>query len=117
MTAWGIVGSRRRNSRDDLQACDRFMAERLKEGDRIVSGGCPSGGDRFAEIIARRRQFPITIHYARWNDLGKGAGFVRNTDIARECDELVALPAEDRTGGTEDTIRKAMAMGKIVHLI
>jgi hypothetical protein len=70
-----------------------------------------------AEVLARVRQIPITIHYAYWNGpAGRGAGFVRNADIARECNVLIALPAEDRTGGTEDTITKARILGKRVIL-
>ena len=48
----------------------------------------------------------ILIYYAAWDRLGKSAGFTRNTDIARDADVLIACVAKDRTGGTEDTIRK-----------
>lgn len=78
----------------------------FQQGDRIVSGGCPQGADRFAELIAKRYQVPITIHYARWHQLGKRAGFARNGDIAHDADVLIAAVAPDRTGGTEDTIAK-----------
>lgn len=83
-----------------------------KEGDSIVSGGCPQGADSFAEWIAKKHQVPIMIHYARWKVLGKAAGFARNGDIARDADVLIACVASDRTGGTEDTIKKYKALGK-----
>ena len=63
-------------------------------------------GDRFAELIADAYNVPITIHKADWKKNGRGAGFVRNTDIARDSDVLIACIAEDRKGGTEDTIKK-----------
>ena len=85
-----------------------------RHGDEIVSGGCPQGGDRFAETIAKKHQVPIKIHYARWNLLGKSAGFARNGDIAREADILIAVVAEDRSGGTEDTIKKFKETERLV---
>ena len=112
----GIVGTRRRDSHHDyLKTLCKFK-QIYKPGDRIVSGGCPEGGDRFAEKIAKDMQIPILIHYAAWNRLGKGAGFLRNTDIAEDADVLIAVVAPDRTGGTEDTIRKFLRLkrGRVV---
>jgi hypothetical protein len=104
----GIVGSRRRDSRADHRACVKAFNKLYKPGDRIVSGGCPKGGDRFAELIAKRRGLTITIHYPDWDGPAK---------IAEECDILIALPADDRTGGTEDTIRKAAKLKKKIVLV
>lgn len=87
----------------------------LVEGDGLVSGGCPKGADAFAENLARDLGISILIHHADWKGVaGKGAGFVRNTKIALDSDVLIAMPAEDRTGGTEDTIKKVLKLGKKV---
>lgn len=102
----GIVGSRRRNTIEDLRKVEEIFLRIYEDGDMIVSGGCPQGADAFAERIAKRHQVPIMIHYAKWNKLGKAAGFIRNADIADDADVLIACVAEDRTGGTEDTIEK-----------
>ena len=117
MKTIGIIGSRRRNSEEDFKQCEKIFLENYTEGDRIVSGGCPLGGDRFAEILAKTHQVPILIHYAKWNKLGKSAGFIRNTDIAKDCDILIAVVSEDRTGGTEDTIKKAEMLEKKIVLV
>lgn len=102
----GIVGSRRRNSPVDLKKVnDAFLINYL-EGDTIISGGCPKGGDRFAEKLAELYKVPITIYKANWDKYGKAAGFIRNTDIAKESDILIACVAKDRKGGAEDTIKK-----------
>lgn len=112
MNIIGIVGSRDRVSvADQSKLLDTFK-EVYKDGDEIVSGGCPSGGDHFAEIIARDLEVPIKIYYARWRKYGKSAGFVRNTDIARDATILIALVTPDREGGTEDTIKKFIDMEK-----
>lgn len=112
-----IFGSRRRNSERDFRKLKRVLFQIWKPGDRIVSGGCEKGADGFAEIIAKVHQIPIMIHYARWDEHGKAAGFIRNTDIAEDATEGIAMVAEDRTGGTEDTIKKMKKLGKKVHLI
>lgn len=57
------------------------------------------------------------IHYARWKKKGNSAGFIRNTDIAEDCDILIATPSEDRTGGTEDTIKKVEKLQKPIYLL
>ncbi len=102
----GIVGSRRRNTDKDYMKVLSAFDKVYNIGDRIVSGGCSQGGDRFAERIAKKRQIPIMIHYAAWDRIGKSAGFLRNANIAQDADILIACVASDRTGGTEDTIKK-----------
>ncbi len=117
MKTIGIVGSRRRNSQEDFNSLEKKFLETYKEGDHIVSGGCPKGGDFYAEILAKKYQIPIKIYYAQWDKLGKIAGFTRNTNIAEDCDVLIALVASDRSGGTEDTIKKAKYMNKEIILL
>ena len=72
----------------------------------LVSGGCPKGGDRFAEVIAKSTGIPILIFYPDWESYGKRAGFERNTRIAEYSQILIARVTPDRKGGTEDTIKK-----------
>lgn len=104
----GIIGSRRRNSEKDK----KLIKEKLElilsnEKDiTICSGGCSKGGDKFAEELASEFKLKKKIFKADWNIYGKGAGFLRNTDIAKESDILIACVADDRKGGTEDTIKK-----------
>jgi hypothetical protein len=129
----GIVGSRRRDSDEDFRTVLGAFTVQVEQyriqypvrkgegfyyGISIVSGGCPKGRDRFAEIIARSKGITITIHHADCNGSeGKRAGFIRNTQIAEDCDILLALVSEDRTGGTEDTVAKAERLGKRVILL
>jgi hypothetical protein len=111
----GIVGCRIRDSQKDYEQTEKAFAELVKSNnqvDCIVSGGCPRGGDRFAEMIARKFNIPTLIHPAEWSKYGKSAGFKRNGLIARDSDVLIACVAPDRKGGTEDTIKKYTDMGK-----
>ena len=102
----GIVGTRTRNTFTDKNIVIRAFKAIYEEGDEIVSGGCSEGADSFAEYIAKSMQVPITIYYAKWNLLGKSAGHIRNSFIAQDSDILIACVSQDRTGGTEDTIKK-----------
>jgi len=117
MKTIGIIGSRKRDAEDDLKACAKVFEDIYEEGDRLVSGGCPRGGDRFAEVIARQMGLTIVIHYPNWNKFGKRAGFKRNTKIAEDADVLIAVVAADRKGGTEDTIKKAKKLNKEIIIV
>jgi len=100
-----IIGSRRRNEHDDYAAVYKAFMKAYNDGDTIVSGGCPKGGDKFAEIIAKKNSIPILIYKADWS-IGRHAGFLRNSNIAEDSNILIACVAADRKGGTEDTIKK-----------
>lgn len=102
----GIIGSRRRNSGIDQKKVREKFFEIYEQGDWIISGGCPQGGDRFAEKIAKNNGIPILIFYPNWSKFGKGAGLIRNGDIAFNSDVIIACVADDRTGGTEDTLKR-----------
>ncbi len=102
----GIIGARCRNSESDFEKTMVAFKKIYKKGDVICSGGCPKGGDRFAEIIAKKLGIPIIIYYPDWNGQGKSAGFIRNAYIAKASDILIACVVDDRKGGTEDTINK-----------
>ena len=113
----GIIGSRRRDSHEDFKAVSDAFESIYEDGDRIVSGGCPKGGDFFAERLALRHGISILVHYPAWNKYGKSAGFRRNTTIAKDADVLIACVSEDRKGGTEDTIRKFLEEKNVSNLI
>lgn len=104
----GIVGSRRRKYTEDFKKVEEsFLKIRSEhEINMIISGGAPEGGDKFAESISSSYNIPIKIYYPEWHKYGRIAGFMRNTDIAKESDILIACVHEDRKGGTEDTIKK-----------
>ncbi len=113
----GIIGTRRRDNPEAYMKVVKEFFNIYEEGDWIVSGGCILGGDRFAQVIAKKYGIPILIFYANWDKYKKGAGFVRNIDIAKNSDKLIACVSSNRTGGTEDTIKKYMAQNKEHFLI
>ena len=118
-----IIGSRRRNNDSDYHQVYNEFKKWYDNGDIIISGGCPKGGDRFAEIIARKMNMTesngqLKIHrpdpdkrpengspkhkWAQWF-------YERNTIVAKESEPdtvVIACVSPDRKGGTEDTLRK-----------
>jgi len=108
----GIVGSRRRDTEQDKQIVEQKLLEFMDKYPDITicSGHCPKGADRFAEELAVKYGLKTIIYPADWNRYGNIAGFKRNTDIAKTSDKLIACVAHDRTGGTEDTVKKFMKM-------
>jgi len=114
----GIIGTRRRDSiADYLLVLDAFHKVKGQYDDRaivIVSGGCPEGGDRFAEMIAWNYKLRPVIHYPDrsafldtpepWRSTKQN--YARNRLVAEDArDHLIACVSEDRTGGTEHTIK------------
>lgn len=117
----GIVGSRRLDGVENYDLVRNAFSDVMVQYSRmlsemtIVSGGCPIGGDRFAELIAARHIVEIIIHRpdkSAHPDLPEPfrstrQNYDRNTLIARDSEDvLIACVASDRTGGTEDTIEK-----------
>jgi hypothetical protein len=110
----GIIGSRRRDERADRLAVTTVFSKIYEYGDTIVSGGCPKGGDCFAEGIATQCDINIRIHYPDKSQLDvrlpyrvayAKIAYARNELIARDADVLIAVVAPDRKGGTEHTIK------------
>ena len=124
MKTLGIIGSRRRDSKSDLEATRKIFNDIYEDGDTIVSGHCPKGGDTFAEIFAKElnlteKNGKLILHRPDWETHGKAAGFVRNTYIAKDADTIIALLPNDgsHSYGTEDTIKKAIKLGKQIILV
>jgi len=114
----GIIGTRRRDSLEDFAQVLKCFMKVYQPGDVIVSGGCKKGGDRFAEIIAEVLRVDPVLHApdesaidgvllsknprAAWAQVN----YARNTIVANDVDVVIACVAPDRTGGTEDTLKK-----------
>lgn len=127
----GIVGSRRRCSLYDRQLVFKIIVgfiemDVIGELDRkivVVSGGCRTGADSYAEEAARANGLNTLIHPVqkdppiRNKKDFRDRAFARNRLVARDSDLLFALVSEDRTGGTEDTIEHMKQFGKPVWIV
>lgn len=57
----------------------------------IVSGGCPTGADEAAKLLAKTKKKPFKEFPADWEKHGKRAGPVRNHEMAAYGDALLLI--------------------------
>lgn len=110
-----IIGSRSRDSKADFEKVES-MFNRLTGVTGIVSGGATQGGDRFAEVIAKKYSIPIKIHKADWKTHGKSAGMKRNVDIIRDADLVIAC-WDGESSGTRHSIGLARRAKKSLYRV
>ncbi len=98
----GIVGSRNFNKWDLLVSEMNKIIDTYGEPNSIISGGA-KGADSMAEKWANNNGCKIVIHRALWEIHGKRAAYLRNKDIVRDSDILLAFPSKNGRG-TQMTI-------------
>lgn len=69
----------------------------------ILSGGA-RGVDRAAERYAEHYGHRMQVMYADWEELGKGAGYIRNAEMVSVADAAVIM-WDGESGGTAHTLR------------
>jgi hypothetical protein len=73
----------------------------------VISGGA-RGVDRLGLAYARQRRIPFQVFMPEWERLGKGAGMVRNREMANVADALIAV-WDGKSKGTRNMIELASA--------
>jgi hypothetical protein len=100
-----IIGSR---TVYDYEALKSLLAgEQVTE---VVSGGA-AGVDALAERWAREHGKPLTVIRPDYTRYGRRAPMVRNAEIVKQADKVVAL-WDGESKGTAATIRMARKAGK-----
>lgn len=79
-----------------------------------VSGGAP-GADTLGETVAWGLRVPVKRYPAEWNKYGKGAGMVRNEEMAKNAQALVAI-WDGASRGTKHMIHIATYYGLEVYV-
>lgn len=96
-----IAGSR---SFDDYELlckyCDKVLSA---QSDVEIVSGRARGADRLGENYAYERQYKTTYFPADWDNLGKKAGYVRNEEMAKYADALIAF-WDGKSKGTKHMI-------------
>lgn len=104
-----IVGSRTFNDYDLLE---EFINENfeINDFDTVVSGAA-RGADTLGREFAKNNGLELVEFPADWNKYGKRAGFIRNVDIIKNCDEC-AVFWDGQSHGTKHDIELCEEMGK-----
>ena len=82
----------------------------------VISGGA-RGVDSYADMVAKSFAYRLDVYPADWKNLGRSAGIVRNTQMLKALishqvegyDVGVVAVWKDRSRGTKDMIRQALA--------
>lgn len=95
-----IIGSRKYPHPDAI----RDYVNALPDDTVVISGGA-EGVDSIAAVTARARRPPLAVieYLPNWSKYGRGAGFVRNHDIVKAADRVVAF-WDLRSPGTAHSI-------------
>jgi len=106
-----IAGSRTINSYEEVEKAIEDSGFVI---DEVVSGGA-RGVDKLGEVWARDHDIPIKVFPADWAEYGKAAGIIRNGQMSRYADALIAV-WDGSSRGTTDMICKAHHEGLRVHV-
>jgi hypothetical protein len=106
-----IAGSR---SCNDYNLVRKAIKDSGFDITEIVSG-CAPGIDTVGMDIANEYHIPVKRFPANWNRYGKGAGLIRNIEMAEYADALVALPGPNSVG-TIDMIAQARLKGLKIYV-
>ena len=112
-----IAGSRSFNDYGLLKEhCLSILHEKMKTHRVIIVSGHARGADSLGERFANEFSLPFELHPAKWRLLGKAAGMVRNAEMAKCSDELIAF-WDGESHGTRHMINFARKRGLAVSVI
>lgn len=113
-----VVGSR---AACDYAAFEQKLKKRIErlelEGfviDVIISGEAP-GVDAMVVDFCKWNRYNYRPYPADWDGLGKGAGFIRNSEVVVTADVVVAF-WDKVSHGTKDTVEKTLAARKTLYI-
>lgn len=106
-----VIGSRDFTNYAEMRDALDKIAQHI-DIDLIISGRA-RGADLLAERYAKERNIQTLIFPADWEKHGRKAGIVRNYDIIRNCDMVVAF-WDGKSKGTAHSISVAREQKKKV---
>jgi len=72
--------------------------------------GMASGVDSLGERYAKEHDIPVAYYPAEWDVYGRSAGCIRNIEMAKNADALIAI-IRNNSPGTTHMIKEAMRRG------
>jgi hypothetical protein len=112
-----IAGSRSFSNYELLREHCLFMfQEKMRTHRVIIVSGHAHGADSLGERFAKEQGLTVELHPAKWRALGKAAGMIRNVEMARASDALIAF-WDGRSRGTAHMISFAKRRGLEVSVV
>ena len=81
-----------------------------------ILSGCAGGVDEIGEQYAARHGIPVIHFEPNWGTYGKGAGMIRNEEMAKVADALIAV-WNGKSVGTKNMIERAKKKGIQVKVV
>jgi hypothetical protein len=107
-----IIGSRGYNNYEQVSA---ILNEYKSQVVLVISGGA-KGADTLGEKWALENNIETLIFPADWDKYGKRAGYIRNEDIVKNCDFVIAF-WDGKSKGTANSIALANKYNKPIKII
>ena len=106
-----IAGSRDFADYEHLsQTMDRLLSNVMKTEDIVIICGKARGADTLGDRYAKEHGLEVQYFPAEWKKHGKSAGYIRNTEMAKNADALVAF-WDKKSRGTKHMIETAKTYG------
>lgn len=97
-------------------SCDRLLSQKGLTHDIIIVSGTARGADKLGERYGKERGYNVELFPADWENKGRAAGYIRNTDMANNADALIAF-WDGQSKGTLNMIETAKKKGLAVRII
>ena len=98
----------------DYEILKKAIQESGFEITQIISGGA-KGADNLGERYAREMNIPCRVMTANWDFYGLQAGYLRNEDMAKAGEALIAL-WDGKSKGTRNMISIAKRHGLKIYV-
>ena len=110
-----VAGGRWFNDYDLMKSKLDFFLKDTTEPIEIVSSKA-QGADTLGERYARENGYPIKEFYAQWGKYNRGAGPIRNGEMARYATHCVVFWDGESTG-SGNMIEQARDMGLSLRIV
>ena len=114
-----IAGSRNYNDYEKLkERCNTYLSNKLSDPETcvIIVSGAAKGADALGERYAMENNLPIERYPADWEHNGRAAGPIRNEEMAKVADALIAF-WDGKSPGTKSMISLARRKGLQVAVV
>lgn len=109
-----IAGGREFNNYELLKRkCDSILSK--TDSPEIVSGKV-KGADSLGELYAKENKLKVHEFSANWNMHGRAAGPIRNEEMGKFSDSLIAF-WDGKSKGTKHMIDYMKSLGKPVRIV
>jgi len=109
-----VIGGRDFNDYTLLQKS--ILSHYRGKGVKMIISGGAKGADTLGERFAKDYKLDTVIFTPNWETYGKSAGFIRNQDIIRNSDHVIAF-WDGKSKGTKNSIDIARKLGKELVII